>query len=187
MQLSKEEVNEEELENKSELEEMAEETIADEELNLEVDEVAILKSKIEELEDSRLREAAEFENLKKRYEKEKMSAIAYSNEGFARDLLAIVDALDNASKLEVDEENLEDSLVKIREGIDLTMEQFKKVFSKNSIDEIGFEDGFDPNFHEAIMKVDSEDHKEGEIVQTFQKGYTLRGRVLRPAMVSIAK
>ena len=152
-----------------------------------MDEVTILKSKIEELEDNKLRELAEFENLKKRYEKEKMSAIAYSNESFARDLLAIVDALDNASKLEIDSENLEKSLENIKDGIDLTIEQFGKVFSKNGIDEIKFEDGFDPNFHEAIMKVDSEEHEEGDIVQIFQKGYTLRGRILRPAMVSIAK
>ena len=191
MKLSKKDNTKEEVENISELEEMAEESLfeeeQDEELNLELDEVTILKAKIEELEDSKLREQAEFENLKKRYEREKLSAIAYSNEGFARDLLGVIDSLDNASKLEIDTENIEDSLLKIKEGIDLTIEQVYKVLTKNGIEEVGFDDGFDPNHHEAIMQIDNEDSQKGDIVQVFQKGYKLRDRILRPAMVSIAK
>ena len=150
------------------------------------DEKEELLAKIKELEEQKLRDYAEFENLKKRYEKEKAQAIAYDQESFARDMLSVIDALDSASSLVIDEENLKESLEKIKEGIELTTEQFKKIFSKHGIELISIEEGFDPNFHEAIMKVDSEEVDSGEIVQVFQKGYKYKDRVLRPAMVSIA-
>ncbi len=150
------------------------------------DEKEELLAKIAQLEEQKLRDYAEFENLKKRYEKEKAQAIAYAQESFARDMLSVIDALDSANSLEIDEENLKESLEKIKEGIELTTEQFKKIFSKHGIELITIEDGFDPNFHEAVMKVDSDDVDSGEIVQVFQKGYKYKDRVLRPAMVSIA-
>ncbi len=151
-----------------------------------LDEKEELLAKIAQLEEQKLRDYAEFENLKKRYEKEKAQSIAYAQESFARDMLSVIDALDSATSLEVDEENLKESLEKIKEGIELTTEQFKKIFSKHGIELVTVEEGFDPNFHEAIMKVDSEDVDSGEIVQVFQKGYKYKDRVLRPAMVSIA-
>lgn len=146
-----------------------------------------LEEKVKELEERILRDAADFENLKKRYEKEKAQAIAYAHESFARDLLSVIDSLDSAAALDVDEENLKESLQKIKEGIDLTVDQFKKVFKKHGIELIDIEDGFDPNFHEAVMQVDSDKHQKGDIVQVFQKGYKIKDRVLRPAMVSISK
>jgi len=148
---------------------------------------AELEEKVKELEELRLRDLADYENLKKRLEKEKSQAVAYAHESFARDLLSVIDALDSAASLEIDEENLSESLEKIKEGINLTIDQFKKVFEKNGIELVEVEEGFDPNFHEAIMQVDSDDHEKGEIVQVFQKGYKIRDRVLRPAMVSICK
>ena len=150
-------------------------------------ELESLKAKIKELEDARLRDHADFENLKKRYEKEKAQAIAYAQESFARDLLSVIDSLDSASSLQIDEENLQESLKKMKEGIELTIEQFKKIFEKHGIELVDIEEGFDPNFHEAIMQVDSDEHEKGQIVQVFQKGYKYKDRVLRPAMVSIAK
>ena len=147
--------------------------------------VELLEAKVAELEDLRLRDLAEFENIKKRLEKEKMQSIAYSQEGFARDLLAVIDSLDNANATM---DNLEEvSVEKIREGIDLTVDQFKKIFEKHGIELVDIESGFDPNFHEAVMKVDSPDHSEGEVVQVLQKGYKIKDRLLRSAMVSIAK
>ena len=150
------------------------------------DEKEELLAKIAQLEEQKLRDYAEFENLKKRYEKEKAQSIAYAQESFARDMLSVIDSLDSASSLEVDEENLKESLEKMKEGIELTGEQFKKIFSKHGIELVTIDEGFDPNFHEAIMKVDSDDVDSGEIVQVFQKGYKYKDRVLRPAMVSIA-
>jgi len=146
-----------------------------------------LETKVKELEELRLRDLADYENLKKRMEKEKSQSVAYAHESFARDLLSVIDSLDSAASLEVDEENLSESLEKIKEGINLTIEQFKKVFEKNGIELVDMESEFDPNYHEAIMQVESEEHDKGQIVQVFQKGYKIRDRVLRPAMVSICK
>jgi len=146
-----------------------------------------LEQRVKELEDLRLRDLADYENMKKRLEKEKSQSVAYAHESFARDLLSVIDALDSASNLEVDEDNLSESLEKIKEGINLTIDQFKKVFEKNGIELVTVDEGFDPNFHEAIMQVDSDEHDKGQIVQVFQKGYKIRDRVLRPAMVSISK
>lgn len=150
----------------------------------ELNPLAELEAKISELEDLRLRDLAEFENIKKRLEKEKTQSIAYSQEGFARDLLSVIDSLDsaNATMDDLNEANVE----KIKEGIDLTIDQFKKIFQKHGIELVSVDSGFDPNFHEAVMQVDNED-EEGTIVQVFQKGYKIKNRILRPAMVSIAK
>ena len=147
--------------------------------------IEVLESKVAELEDLRLRDLAEFENIKKRLEKEKIQSIAYAHESFARDLLAVIDSLDNANATmdNIDEVNVE----KIKEGIDLTVDQFKKIFHKHGIELVDIENGFDPNLHEAVMKVDSPDHNEGDVVQVLQKGYKIKDRLLRSAMVSIAK
>ena len=166
-----------ELQDESELEEQVEVL---EETNLKEE----LEARIAELEDLRLRDLAEFENIKKRLEKEKTQSIAYSHEGFARDLLSVIDSLDSANAMMDDDSELD--ATKIKEGIDLTVEQFKKIFQKHGIELVSIENEFDPNFHEAVMKVDS-DEKEGTIVQVFQKGYKIKDRILRPAMVSIAK
>jgi molecular chaperone GrpE len=172
------------------LDEEVESTEVEENLEIEVEEEAlnpieVLEARVAELEDLRLRDLAEFENIKKRLEKEKMQSIAYAHESFARDLLAVIDSLDNANATM---DNLEEiSAEKIKEGIDLTVDQFKKIFEKHGIELVDIENGFDPNFHEAVMKVDSPDHNEGEVVQVLQKGYKIKDRLLRSAMVSIAK
>ncbi len=151
------------------------------------DQVAELEAKLKELEEQRLRDLAEYDNIKKRLEREKQQAIAYAIEQFARDLLAVTDSLDNAQASVQDVEDPESALSQIREGINLTLEQFKKVFAKHGIELVDMESGFDPHFHEAVMQVESEEHEPGEIVQVLQKGYKIKDRVLRPAMVSVAK
>ena len=149
--------------------------------------IAELEEKIAQLEDQRLRDLAEFENIKKRLEKEKQQAIAYAHEQFARDMLAVIDSLDNALASIEGVESSDEALAQIKEGIELTLDQFKKVFAKHGIELISMEEGFNPHFHEAVMQVESDEHESGEIVQVLQKGYKIKERVLRPAMVSIAK
>ena len=133
-----------------------------------------LQKQLEELTDKYYRANADFENIKKRFEKEKADIATYANEKFARDLLPVIDALEMAVNLET-------------EGIYITIGQFKKCFEKNGITPIETEGEFDPNFHNAVLQIDSEDVEKGKIVQVIQKGYLINGRVLRPAMVSIAK
>jgi len=164
------------------------EVVQEEEETPQLDEVETLKAKVAELEDKYLRANAEFENMRKRLEKEKMSAVAYANEKFASDMLAIIDALDAASLLKESEDvKPEELFEKVKEGIDLTADQFKKSFEKHGIELVDTDVEFDPNFHNAVMQVDSEDKKSGSILQVFQKGYKIKDRVLRPAMVSIVK
>ena len=183
---------EEKIETSEEIQEevSTEEEVACEEQDTEeeVDEVETLKAKVAELEDQYLRANAEFENMRKRLEKEKMSAVAYANEKFASDMLAIIDALDAASLLKENEDiKPEELFEKVKEGIDLTVEQFKKSFEKHGIEVVNVDGEFDPNFHNAVMQVESDEKKSGEILQVFQKGYKIKDRVLRPAMVSIVK
>ncbi len=175
------EVREEQIEEVEQESSETEESSADEQSRIKE-----LEEKIAQLEDQRLRDLAEFENIKKRMEKEKQQAIAYAHEQFARDLLAVIDSLDNAQISVEGSENSDEALEQISEGINLTLEQFKKVFAKHGIELIDMESGFDPHFHEAVMRVDSEEHEPGEIVQVLQKGYKIKDRVLRPAMVSIS-
>ena len=164
-----------------------EQDVCEEEVEV-VDEIQTLKIKVAELEDQYLRANAEFENMKRRLEKEKMSAVAYANEKFANDMLAIIDALDAASLLKESEDiKSEELFEKVKEGIDLTVEQFKKSFEKHGIELVDTKGEFDPNFHNAVMQVDSEEKNSGSILQVFQKGYKIKDRVLRPAMVSIVK
>ncbi len=174
--------NEEEKETQAEDEKREEEEQNDCE-----EEIEELKEQIAQLEDQYLRTNAEFDNIKKRMEREKREAINYASEEFARDLLPAIDslelAIDSLDEIDADEEVVN----KMKEGINLTIEQFKKAFEKHGIKVVDIEEGFNPHFHEAIMQIESEEHNKGDIVQIFQKGYTIKDRVLRPAMVSIAK
>ena len=164
------------------------EVVQEEDKTPQIDEVETLTARVAELEDQYLRANAEFENMRKRLEKEKMSAVAYANEKFASDMLAIIDALDAASLLKESEDvKPEELFEKVKEGIDLTVDQFKKSFEKHGIELVDTDVEFDPNFHNAVMQVDSEEKDSGSILQVFQKGYKIKDRVLRPAMVSIVK
>jgi molecular chaperone GrpE len=130
---------------------------------------------------------ADFENRSKRLEKEKQSAIDYSSEKFAIDLLPIMDTLELAlQSANVDAEPKE-LLEKLKEGINLTLDNFEKTFKRHGIETIETEGEFDPNFHQAVTQMASENHEDGHIVSTMQKGYTLKGRLLRASMVAVCK
>jgi len=100
-----------------------------------------------------------------------------------------VDSFDSALAMIAATEVEEDSEVvtKIKEGLDLTYAQLTKVLEKNGIKVVECEGEMNPDFHQAIMQVESEEKEAGEIVQVLQKGYTIKERLLRPAMVSTAK
>ena len=160
-----------------------------EEVNQEVDPLEAAQAEAAEYKDKYIRAHADFENAKKRLEKDKMNAVAYANESFAKDILAVLDSFENAlSAIEgADKENASEVLEKMQEGVKLTYEQLKKVLEKNQIKEIECKGEFDPEVHQVIMQVDSDEHKTDDIVQVMQKGYTIKDRVLRPAMVSTCK
>lgn len=156
------------------------------ELSVKIEE---MEQEIAEWKDKYLRAHADFENTKKRLEKDKATAVSYANERFAMDILAVLDSFEQAlASIEgADESNASEVLEKMKEGVYLTYEQLKKVLEKNAVKEIDCEGAFDPNLHQAVMQVESEEHESGQIVQTLQKGYTIKERVLRPSMVSTSK
>ncbi len=139
--------------------------------------------KYQEMREEYLRAHADFENVKKRLERDKSMALEYAYEKIALDLLPVIDALLGAhrSAIEVDKESA------LTKGLELTMEKLHEVLARHGIEGIECLEEFDPNFHNAIMQVKSEEKENGKIVQVLQQGYKYKGRVLRPAMVSIAK
>lgn len=147
-----------------------------------------LSAKIKELEDKYVRAYADFENTKKRLEKEKYQGLEYANEAILRDLLPLLDTLDSAvGVFKEDFNDLESALDSIKKGILLTIEKFSAILQKHGVSEIPTDGEFDPNIHNAIMQVKDEGKNDGEISGVLQKGYTYKERVLRPSMVSITK
>ena len=131
-----------------------------------------------------LRAYAGCENEKKIVEKQKTQAIDFAQEKFAKDLLPIIDTLELALKNVGDVED--ESVQKMVEGVELTLKKMVEVFENHSITPVEHNE-FDPNFHQAIQQVESEEHEDGEIVDIYQKGYKLKDRVIRPSMVTVCK
>jgi molecular chaperone GrpE len=139
---------------------------------------------IRQLQDRILRMAAEMENTRKRLEREKSESISFANEGLIRGLLPVIDNLERALQHGEEDPNCRGLL----EGVRLTLKSFGEVLGKFGcvpFDSVG--KTFDPNFHEAVMQQESSEHPEKTILQELQKGYTLRDRLLRPAMVIVSK
>ncbi len=178
-----EELSDIDMENQVDTEKQSEDEIS------EVDLLAEAQEEVAEWKDKYLRAHADFENTKKRIEKDKSTAVSYANEKFATDILVVIDSFDQAlSSIEdADEVNNSEVLDKLKEGVGLTHNQLKKILEKNHIKEISCEGEYDPTLHQAIMQVESDEHEAGQVVQVIQKGYTIKDRVLRPSMVSTSK
>jgi molecular chaperone GrpE len=154
----------------------------------ETDPLEVALTEAAEYKDKYLRAHADFENSKRRLEKDKMNAVSYANESFAKDILAVMDSFENAlASMDNSVEESSEMLANMKEGVNLTFEQLKKILEKNSIKEVDCEGEFNPEVHQAIMQVESDDHEVGDVVQVMQKGYTIKDRILRPAMVSTCK
>lgn len=134
--------------------------------------------------DKAVRAQAEMENLRKRTARDVENAHKYALEKFVQELLPVIDSLELGLSTSVDIENAED----LRKGMDLTLEMFKTVIEKFGVVIVNPEtEKFDPEFHEAISMQETKNVKSGEIVAVMQKGYSLNGRLIRPAMVIVAK
>lgn len=144
------------------------------------------QKEFEELKEKYLRATADFENIKKRLEREKAQAIEYSNETFSRDLLPILDTLEAALKVE---ENQASNLVKqMKDGVLNTKDLLLKTLEKHGISHIKSDDeDFNPELHNAISLMEKEGSEKNKVIQTYQKGYLYKNRVLRPAMVVVSK
>lgn len=135
---------------------------------------------VAELTDSLRRLQAEFENYKKRVEREKADAAKLANEGLLAELLTILDDFERVPTAEIKDD-------KVRKGVEMIAGNFRKILEGEGVRPIPAEGMLDPHRHEALMWVEHGDMPEGRIVGVLQKGYSLNGRILRPARVSVSK
>ncbi len=172
------------------IEEINDNTNTEETKNEAIDLEELIKQKdlkIKELEDKYIRTHADFENTKKRLERDKNQCLEYANENILKDFLPILDTLESAISGISSTNNSEENIKNIEAGIKLTIDNFMKALNKNGVEVIDTENGFDPNLHNAIMQIKDESKEDGEIAQVIQKGYKYKERIIRPSMVSITK
>ena len=169
-------------------EELRKETAEDAPEVAEHDRLAELERQLEEANNKALYAAAETQNVRRRLESEKLQASAYAATGFASDMLAIKDNLDRALAAVADDLRADKVASNFLAGIEATSRELDAVFARQGIvriDAIG--EPLDPHRHQAMMEVPSADAEPGTIVQEMQAGYMLKDRLLRPALVAVAK
>ena len=140
----------------------------------------------ERAKDDLLRVQAEMQNLRRRTEQDVEKAHKYGIEKFSAELLVVMDNLERA--LTSASESKDESVKAIQDGVSLTLKSFNDCFAKFSIvavDPLG--EPFDPQLHQAIATQESPDSEPNSVIEVIQKGYTLNGRVIRPAMVMVSK
>ena len=142
--------------------------------------LAEAEEEIRRLKDAQLRKLAEFENFKKRTEREKGDYFRFALADFFRDLLPV---LDNFERALAHSDAADDEY---RQGVSLIYRQLVDALKKRGLTEVSTEGTFDPNIHEAVAREESADHEPNQILQVLQKGYYLNDRLLRPAFVRVA-
>ncbi len=155
-----------------------------------LDPVAVLAKEAADLKDRLLRTLAEMENLRRRTEREVADARTYGVTNFARDILAVADSMERALKALDDEiRDKADAGVKaLLDGVEITERELIKVMEKHGVRRIEPQgQKFDPNLHQAMYEIPDATVPAGTVVQIMQPGYTIGERVLRPAMVGVAK
>ncbi len=146
----------------------------------------LLQNELTTLKDKYARVHADFDNIKKRLEREKYTAVEYANEKFAKDMIPVLDALDGAMKSIDSDADKAELFDKLNEGIELTHKSFLTQLEKHGVVQVAHDEPFDPNIHNAIQAMDSDTVESGQIMQTFQTGYKYKNRPLREAMVVVA-
>ncbi|GAB6045019.1 nucleotide exchange factor GrpE [Caminibacter profundus] len=141
-----------------------------------------LKAKLDEA----LRAYAKCENDKKIIKKEADALVDFAYEKFAKDLLPVVDSLELALAHAKEIEDKAEAFDKLVEGVELTLKKMLDVFKNHNIEPVEH-DEFNPEFHQAVQHVQSEEHEDGAIVDIYQKGYKLKNKLIRPSMVTINK
>ena len=159
-----------------------------EEEDIKESEEDILKEEIKLLKEEKVRVLAEMENLRKRFEREKIDSIKYGSVNFARDILSPGDNLERALSAINEEEEHPQSIKNLIEGLLMVKKELSTALEKNGITKIdSLDKKFDPNLHQAMMEIENNDIDEGVVVQEIQTGYMMHDRLLRPAMVGVSK
>ncbi|MDB4141794.1 nucleotide exchange factor GrpE [Candidatus Pelagibacter sp.] len=148
------------------------------------------EEKIKELEDKVVRTLAEMENQRRRFEKEKDDAFDYGGFSFAKEALNLIDNLERSKQILESDELLKDTeaLKKTLEHFEIISKDMVSIFSKNGITPvISIGKKLDPNQHQAMMEIDDDQKEPGTIIQEIQKGFMMKDRLLRPALVGVSK
>ena len=148
------------------------------------------EDKIKELEDKLTRTFAEMENQRRRFEKEKDDAFDYGGFSFAKEALNLIDNLERSKQILESDEVLKDTeaLKKTLEHFEIISKDMISIFSKNGITPVvSIGKKLDPNQHQAMMEIDDDQKEPGTIVQEIQKGFMMKDRLLRPALVGVSK
>lgn len=157
----------------------AEETV---DAPVEVDETAALKEELEAEQNKYLRLLADYDNFKRRSQKDRQDAEKFRSQSLLVDLLPVLDNFDRALSVETKSEESA-SLLK---GVEMVQKSLIEAVKREGLEEIkALGEPFDPNFHQAVMQEKDETAEPGIVLMELQKGYTLKGRVLRPAMVKV--
>jgi len=156
---------------------------ADTDSSSEDDELQILEQEKNDLSDKMIRIQAEFTNYKKRTQKEKEAASKYKSEDLATELLPVIDNFERALQVEETEET-----ASLLEGIKMVYGQLQDALKSQGVEAMETEGAeFDPNMHHAVMQAEDEEQESNIIIEEVQKGYMLKDRVIRPAMVKVNK
>ena len=148
------------------------------------------EEKVKELEDKLTRTFAEMENQRRRYEKEKDEAFDYGGFSFARETLNLVDNLERAKQSLKNDESLSNTknLDKTLEHLEILNKDILSIFKKNNIEPISsINKKLNPNYHQAMIEIEDNEKEPGTIIQEIQKGFTMKDRLLRPALVGVSK
>ncbi|GAB4150472.1 MAG: nucleotide exchange factor GrpE [Sphingomonadales bacterium] len=152
------------------------------------DALAALEVELQETRDRLMRAVAETENVRRRAEREKTDALAYGATAFARDMLDVADNLRRALDAVPAELRANETLASLVTGVEMTERSLLHAFEKHGIAKIEAKgEKFDPNRHQAMFEVETGDVPAGHVVDVMQPGYVIKDRLLRPAMVGVAK
>ena len=142
------------------------------------------KAESEERHDQMLRTIAEFDNSRKRAEREKEESLKYALESFLKELIPTMDGIERAIQSTKESQDFD----ALAEGVEMIHKGLLSAFEKRGVTPIeAVNEPFDPMQHEAVMHVESEDVPENRVIEEWQKGYMLHNRVIRPSMVSVSK
>ena len=151
------------------------------------DRVAELERALEEAQSKALYAAAEQQNVRRRLEKEMVDARSYAAAGFARDMLAIKDHIDRALAAVSDELRADTTAANFLAGIEATSRELESVFARNGVERVAAKGlPLDPHRHQAMIEIPS-DAEPGTVIEEMQAGYVLKDRLLRPALVGVAR
>ncbi|MCH4123239.1 MAG: nucleotide exchange factor GrpE [Levilactobacillus sp.] len=147
--------------------------------------LAAVQKKADDFEDKYLRAEAEVQNMQTRYQKEQAALIKYDGQQLAKDVLPVIDNLERALAVDATDETSK----QIKKGVQMTYDHMEDALKRNHVTEIAaLGQKFDPTLHQAVQSVPVSDGQTAEtVVNVLQKGYQLKDRVLRPAMVVVAQ